>query len=246
MPFYIPVQNARAFRRLTRYDQINWKDLRAVVDAFHGRIDDWYILPTKVLISHPDGGHFVFPIMAMNCLLIDMLSQFYFGNDLSPTELKDPKNKLKNPVGGGTLESSGAKFRDFLVDRLRHLTGPLAIPIKQPITRKNSKPTLDTFQDVLWGFRCGIMHQAATPLYALISGIPTVFEFRTRGVTTYADGTPCPAVVYFPQKLFNELENAFNKYLDDLLNPDPALNDLRRRFKDKFEDSFGVTISATV
>ena len=62
MPFYTPVQNVRAFRRDKPYDQIAWSDFKTVVDEFHGRIDRWYIEPTKKL---GENGHFAFPVMAM-------------------------------------------------------------------------------------------------------------------------------------------------------------------------------------
>jgi hypothetical protein len=106
---------------------------------------------------------------------------------------------------------------------------------------------LVTFEDVLYsGFRCGILHQAHIPLYGAIYGVANVLEFQPAGSTKYANGGDCPTVICFPQKLFDEVETAFIKYLDDLMNPDPAFNDLRRRFKAKFEDSFGVTISTTI
>ena len=230
MPFYIPVQNARAFRRAKPYDQVNWNDFREVVDAFHGRMDDWYILPTKALVQHNEGGHFVFPVMAINCLLIDTLSQYYYGADRSPNETRN-----------SFPESSQAKFKDFLVARMKHRTGPLPTKI---VSRRGD---LTTFEDVLYsGFRCGILHQAHIPLYGALYGVSNVLEFQPAGTTKYADGTDCPTVICFPQKLFDELETVFLKYLDDLLNPAPAFVDLRRHFKEKFEDSFGVTISTTL
>ena len=102
MPFYEPIQNARAFRRGKPYDQVKWNDFREVINEFHGRIDDWYILPTKELIKHTEGGHFVFPVMAINCLLIDALSQYYYGADKSP-------NEQSSSFPG----SSRSKFTDF-------------------------------------------------------------------------------------------------------------------------------------
>jgi hypothetical protein len=234
MPFYIPVQSARAFRRMTRYDQINWKDFRAVVDAFHGRIDDWYIHPTKILIHHPEGGHWVFPVMAINCLLIDTISQFYFGADLSPEEKLNPKRC--NPPN-----ASGARFKDFLRERLPHRTGKL------PTNIATQRGDLETYEDVLYsGFRCGILHQAHIPLYGAIYGDDRVLVFQSAGSTEYADGTDCPSVICFPQMLFDEIETVFKKYLADLTDPNPAFSDLRRRFKAKFEDSFGVAISTTL
>lgn len=230
MPFYTPVQNARAFRRGKPYDQVNWNDFREVVNEFHGRIDDWYILPMKELIKHSEGGHFVFPVMAMNCLLIDTLSQYYYGADKSPNE-----------QNSSFPETSRSKFKDFLVARMTHRTGPLPTKITSP------RGDLNTFEDVLYsGFRCGILHQAHIPLYGAIYGVANVLDFQPSGTTKYANGTDCPTVICFPQKLFDELETVFIKYLDDLVNPDPVFNDLRRHFKEKFEDSFGVTINTTI
>jgi hypothetical protein len=230
MPFYLPVQNARAFRRMTRYDQVNWNNFNEVVDAFHARIDDWYLLPTKELINHKDGGHYAFAIMALNCLLIDTLSQFYYGADLSPSERRD-----------SFPEASKAKFQDYLVAQLSHRTGPL------PTKIESARGNLLTFEDVLYsGFRCGILHQAHVPLYGGIAGEPGGIVFEAAGKTKYADGRDCPTVVCFPQKLFEDIETVFLKYLVDLKNPDPAFTALRRRFKAKFEDSFGVTINTTI
>jgi len=234
VPLYTPIQNARAFRRGKRYDEVNWNNFREVINEFHGRIDDWYIKPTKALINHDEGGHWVFPIMAINCLLIDTLSQYYYGKDLSPTEQKNPKSC--DPPN-----ASGARFKDFLVDCLKHRTGPM------PAKIATAKRDLANFEDVLYsGFRCGILHQAHIPLYGAISGVPNVLDFQPSGATKYANGGDCPTVICFPQKLFEEIETVFIKYLVDLENPDPKFDDLRRRFKDKFEDSFGVTISTTL
>jgi len=238
MPFYAPVQNARAFRIGKSYDQIDWSKFRDVIDEFHRRIDEWYIKPAKELGKN---GYFAFSVMAINCLLVDTLSQYYYGNDLSPTEQKQPKNKKKNPIGSGALESSGAKFKDFLVERLKHRTGSLPTKITTP------RGDLLTYEDVLWsGFRCGILHEAHIPLYGAIYGVQNVLDFQPTGFTKYANGADCPTVICFPQKLRDELEMAFLEYLDDLWNPDPAFDDLRRRFKAKFEDSFGVTINTTM
>jgi hypothetical protein len=237
MSYYMPVQNARAFRREKPYDKIDWNNFQEVLAEFHGRIDDWYIIPAKELGKN---GHYVFPVMAVDCLLIDTMSQYYYGSDPSPTETLNGQT--------GSLDSSGAKFKDFLVARLPHRTGPLPVPIKQPVTSRNpkGKPLL-TYEDVLWsGFRCGILHQAHIPLYGAIYGVANVLDFQPSGITTYADRTDCPTVICFPQKLLDDLETAFLKYLDDLWNPAPSFDDLRRRFKAKFEDSFGVTISTAI
>jgi hypothetical protein len=227
MAFYTPVQNVRAFRRMTGYDQINWNDFREVVNAFHGRIDDWYILPTKELIRHREGGHYAFAIMALNCLLIDTLSQFYYG----------------------ALTSSGRRFKDFVRDCIPTLAGNLPTPINQPVSQHNQTgDPLRTYEEVLYtGFRCGILHQAHVPLYGVLAGVPGPFDFQAAGVTRYtSNNADCPTVICHPQRVFEEVETAFIKYLTDLLTPGAATDPLRRNFKTKFEDSFGVTISITI
>jgi hypothetical protein len=226
MPFYTPIQNTRAFRRSTPYDQINWNNFGEVIDAFHGRIDDWYILPIKELINHKDGGHYAFAVMALNCLLIDMMSQFYYG----------------------TLTSSKNKFMNFVHDRTPKLAGNLPIQINQPKSfhNKNGDP-LTKYEDVLYtGFRCGILHQAHVPLYGVLYGAPGPFDFKKDGVTQYSNGADCPTVICHPSEVFKEIETAFLQYLDELLDPNPKFSNLRQHFKIKFEDSFGVTINTTI
>ncbi len=226
MPFYSPVQSARAFRRTTRYDEISWNDFSKVVDAFHGRIDDWYILPTKALIHHAEGGHYAFAVMALNCLLIDTMSQYVYG----------------------ALSSSRSLFKNFVRARIPKLAGPLPTKIDQPVSPHNQNgDPLTTYEDVLYtGFRCGILHQAHVPLYGVLYGEPTPFSFQTSGVTQYASGADCPTVICHPKEVFNEVETAFLQYLDELLDPDPQFNTLRQLFKAKFEDSFGVPINTTI
>jgi len=234
MPFYKPVETARAFRIGKPYYKIDWNNFREVLNEFHGRIDDWYIKPAKELGKN---GDFAFPVMAIDCMLIDTLSQYYYGAGQSPNEKES-----------SFPSSSRSKFKDFLKERLPQLTGPLPTPIQQPpMGKKKTGDPLNNFEDVLYsGFRCGILHQSHIPLYGVIYGIPTALEFRANGATTYADGKDCPTVICFPQKLLDELETAFIKYLDDLWDANPAFDDLRRRFKAKFEDSFGVTINTTI
>lgn len=212
---------------MTGYDQIDWNNFGEVIYAFHGRIDDWYILPAKELINHKDGGHYAFAVMALNCLLIDMMSQFYYG----------------------TLTSSGKRFKDFVRDRIPTLAGNLPVQINQPVSPyNNTGAPLSTYEEVLYtGFRCGILHQAHVPLYGVLYGVHGPFDFQNNGVTQYAGGGDCPTVICHPRKVFEEIETAFLQYLlDELLNPDPKFNHLRQHFKVKFEDSFGVTINTTI
>ncbi len=226
MADFLPIQSARAFRPGTRYDQIDWSVFREVIDAFKGRINDWYIQPTKELIKHTDGGHYAFAVMALNCLLIDMMSQFYYG----------------------VLTSSATKFKEFVRVRIPALAGNLPIQIGLPSTGNNrARPPLTTYEEVLYtGFRCGILHQAHVPLYGVLYGEAKPFEFISSGATKYSNGADCPSVICHPRLVFEEIDKAFAQYLDELRNPDPSFDGLRQLFKVKFEDIFGVTINTTI
>jgi hypothetical protein len=104
---------------------------------------------------------------------------------------------------------------------------------------------LSTLAEVLYtGFRCGILHEAHVALYGALSGQETIANVEPTGLCTYADdGTDCPTVVVFPQMFLGVLDKVFADYLTELLNPDAGFDALRARFKEKFEDSFGVPIS---
>ena len=91
MPFYNPVKENRWFRAEKKYSDIKWGDFKEVVAEFTGRIEDWYIKPAETL--QKASGHYSFAIMALNCLLIDALSQYYFGAQQSPTEAANGCNK---------------------------------------------------------------------------------------------------------------------------------------------------------
>ena len=77
---YEVVRERRYFDRDRRYSEINWVNLAAVVEAFEKRISNWYIEPARKLAEN---GHFAFTVMAINCLIIDMLSQYTVGADES-------------------------------------------------------------------------------------------------------------------------------------------------------------------
>jgi len=232
MSLHIPVQDQRLFRPEKKYSEIKWSIFSDVVAEFKGRIHAWYIEPARALCQVPDAA---FAQMALICLLIDTLSQYRYGAIQSPSETQ-PK----------PLKSSRSKFKDFIGERLPSLGFPLPLPIR--IVKENGNPgELKTYAEVLYvGFRCGILHEAHIPLYGAISGQTTVTTWHPSGITTYADGTDCPTVVVFPKPLLDLLVGAFVNYVEELLNPDPKHVALRLRFKEKFEDSFGVTISVVV
>jgi hypothetical protein len=99
--FYQPVQNQRFFHSRELYSRIDWQDFRAVVDAFRKKPHEWYLAPADLL--RPNWDH-AFALMAMNCLLIDELSQYYYGKRASARSvfkkfacLKLPESRAKLP-----------------------------------------------------------------------------------------------------------------------------------------------------
>src|SRR5690349_8915463 len=122
MPYYNPVKENRWFRAEKKYSDIKWGDFKEVVAEFTGRIQDWYIKPAETLQNA--SGHYSFAVMALNCLLIDALSQYYYGAQQSPTEALNGCNK--------PCESSRSKFMDFVKARIPQLAGTFTPAIKTP------------------------------------------------------------------------------------------------------------------
>lgn len=237
MSHHLPVKTKRLFRPKRKYSQIKWTDFREVVAEFKGRIEAWYIQPTRAISQVPDAA---FAEMALTCLLIDTLSQYRYGALQSPSELaKNCTNK--------TLESSHFKFEDFLAERIPSLATALPVPIKTGRMKNGVAEELKTYTEVLYSaFRCGILHEAHVPLYGAISGQTSIVSWHDSGITKYADGTQCPTVVVYPKQLFDTLAGIFISYIDELLNQDAKYDDLRLRFQEKFEQSFGVNISTAL
>ena len=219
--YYRPVLTNRIFSPGVLYSAIDWQSLRKVVEAFDRRIREWYVQPARALES--TSGHYAFAVMALNCLLIDTLSQFFSGEP----------------------ESKRSVFLSFVRSKLPAFSQTLSVPIKRLAGRNRNPATLDDVAQVLYfGFRCGILHEAHVPLYGAISGLPTPVQVEAAGNAQYADGSDCPTVIVDPHQLLDALDRVLEQYISDLLNSDPAHNDLRAAFKAKFASSFGVDLAS--
>lgn len=214
--YYRPVLTNRIFSPDVLYSAIEWRSLRKVVEAFDRRIREWYVQPARALES--TSGHYAFAVMALNCLLIDTLSQFFSGEP----------------------ESKRSVFISFVRSKLPAFSQTLSVPIKRPAGRN-----LDDVAQVLYfGFRCGILHEAHVPLYGAIFGLPTPVQVEAAGNTRYADGSDCPTVVIDPHQLLDALDRVLEQDISDLLSSDSAHNALRAAFKAKFASSFGVDLAS--
>lgn len=211
----------RYFSKEVRYSQIDWSSLQSIILAYRQRIYDWYLDPARELAKNV---HFAFSVMALNCLLIDTLSQFVSGTD----------------------SSTARAFKQFIHEKLPdRYSSRLETPITHDDGKK--KTTLMDIADVIYhGFRCGILHQAhITPYGGVDPGTDEAVRYGLFGLLRYkADGAECPSVILNPLILLDDLQGAFDSYIDEL-NDRRGHNDrLRENFKAKFSGSFGVDITA--
>lgn len=224
--FYEVMQKDRFFNRHQKYVDIDWKSLSVVSDAFRKRIDDWYLEPIRRLKKESDGGHFAFTAMALNCLMIDTLSQYEYG----------------------LAESDGRKFKQFVRDYLKAYSGQLKVPIQYPRLNKKTGAIITfahkTVEDVLWaGFRCGILHQAHTAPYCGVRPAGHRMSQRVSGfVKSGTSGSDVGTVIVNPWRLFKDVEKVFHGYIKRLNKRGAAHDPLRAHFKEKFTDSFGVDV----
>lgn len=221
--FYRPVEYAgRHFAQTTEYSTITWGQLSSIVSAFEERITQWYIVPGDILMAGPDGWHRSFSLAAIDCMLIDTLSQFE----------------------KGSARSSRGKFIDYVERKVRVFQTQIVPPIRCPAP----DPDIATFGQALYfGFRCSILHEAHIAPYCQILPEPNIARQQASGITTYSDGTtPCSSVILDPQKLFEAMKLVFADYIRDLLDPAGTFNILRTNFKKKFKASFGKNIDSAV
>lgn len=217
-----PTARASRFFSSTRlYSDIDWQTLDQIVDAFGRRIREWYVEPATALAANI---HFAFSVMALNCMLIDTVSQFVEGQN----------------------SSSRTAFKEFIRTRLRKdYSQSLPTPIIHH--EGNRTDTLKDVADVLYhGFRCGIVHQAhVLPYGGVVPHREPPVDFVSSGPVEYAvSGAPCPYVVVAPITLLADVSRALDNYLDSLHDRDAGYDPLRANFKRKFSNSFGIDITA--
>jgi hypothetical protein len=211
----------REFNAGIFYDGVDWTSLQSIVENYRDRVRWWYLDPA----DHLETGdrRFAFPVMALSCILLDSLSQFYFL----------------------TTRSSRKNFIKYASISIPEFAANLPHPIQHKIDAGPEPPqSLTTFAEVLYfAFRCGILHDAHVTPYGMVRSGPQLIEFVPNGLTTYAGGADCPTVMIDPWRLRDRVRAVFDAYVTRLLDPAPANNLLRLQFKSKFTESFGVDVS---
>jgi hypothetical protein len=214
---YKPVKKARLVTKKIRYDEIDWNSWSDVIRRFEQQLHWWYVNPIKQLRKR--SGHNGFAVVALGCVMIDAMSQYWAGIE----------------------QSSGNAFKDFVRSKLPSHGAKFPATIRVWDEKAGKERQAVDFADVLWNaFRCGILHEAHVPLYGRLWGVPSVFEFVPGGLCTYADtGAPCPTVNLNPGPFADEVIAAFNRFIRDLKCADPQL---RAHFRKKFLVSYGIDI----
>lgn len=221
---YKPVREARHFSCEQTFHSINWESLPDVITAYKNRIENWYIEPATELAKN---WHFAFSVLAINCLLIDSLSQ------------------LNNPDSTDV----GKRYREFIRFKLKKFNQKVRPAIRYTDERDNVQNADDVADVFYLGVRNGILHEAKCALYSKLErfeGTRETFRIHQTGQTIYNDNKPCTCVAFDPLNLLDELKDVFKQYIADLRNPLPAYNRLRGKFKTVILDRFGEKIPDTL
>lgn len=214
-----PVQTIRFFTFDEKYNEINWASFKNVVEKFKKQMNKWYFEPASVLKRTPHAG---FPQMALACLLIDTLSQYCDGKySSSQTQYKD---FCRNIIPGMKRQFRSSFYTQIYVN---------GIP-----TTKRINDAADAFY---CGMRCGVLHEAHSSIFTVISGSEKGAISIEDGIVLN-NGKPAQALVVDPGKLQKILNVFFKEYINRLLSNGQKDLTLKSNFKKKFEHSFGVKI----
>ncbi len=202
---------------------LNGKNLSEIIEFFNTRIKAFYFTPGDVLKKdmlkkrNNDNG---FMLIAISCIIIDMLSQY--------------NRRLKT--------SSGGEFIQFLEEELPKFANTFKKSGKikffyQKTIADEEDPAAGTFASYFYsGFRCGIMHNAIIMPYG---GFDRTKRLIIQESWTDSSGTRLVLGID-PIILFRRVRKIFDKYIKNLSALKNAKYDtLRDNFRWKFLRDFG-------
>lgn len=170
----------------TKFSDIDWGNFTDVISAFEKRIEQWYIQPTRVLAENDNFG---FAVMAISCLLVDMISQYELG----------------------LIESDEIAFKRYLRRAVRGFGGSIK-PSIAPGMR-------DFADALWTGFRCPILHEAGLAPYCAVNPNYSETIGVEPNLTEWASGDECSTVVINPNRLADAVARAFREYITRLRKP---------------------------
>ena len=212
----VVVNPSRTFAPHTHYQDLAGKSFEEVVKLFASRVQAWYL--DQVLCR--EGGDDGFLRTTMSCVVLDLLSQYYFD--------------LPNSQESG--------FRQFLREKIPQFNQRID-PEIQSSTYRNGEwrvEPIDSLDKAFWhGFRCGIIHNGMILEYGRVSTsriAPEIIQLRER---EDKNGTE---VAVNPILLLERVNQLFQDYIRQLLSPSET--ELRKKFAAKFERDFGVALTS--
>jgi hypothetical protein len=203
----------RAFSPHCEYKDLLDKNFEQVVIAFKDRIKAWYIDQALFPIQKSEG----FLMTTMSCIVIDLLSQYYYNLDASRRE----------------------EFEKFLSEHIPEFNEKIE-PLESSTFYSDewSPETIANLSHAFYhGFRCGIVHNGRVLEYGRISGdleAPKIVQ-----VKPWKNGGGREVAVN-PRLLIERVDKIFHDYVDKLL--DPSNKDLREKFAKKFERDFAIPV----
>lgn len=192
---------------------------KSIID-FENRVEKWYFSVAEriaVINSSEEGlSGANFSVLMFDCMIIDLLSQYYYGLE----------------------KSKGCKFKSFFDTKLNNYNKKIDPSIRSCSFRGNIwKPEeIQTIADALWhGFRCGVLHSGRILEYGRINE-----KFETAiNITPWESDDSKQDITINAFSLLKELKKVFKNYIDDLKNNH---NQEKQNFIKKFRFDYGVTL----
>ena len=213
----------RYFTYKNKIKELKGKNFFEIVDLFKKRITKWYIEPAEHLLS--SSVHYDFIVMAINIIIIDLLSQYRYNL------------KKSNPK----------RFRRFLRDYIPEFDNSFTKRGKIIYYDFEEKKFISKHVQTFPGnysvafykaFRNGIVHNAVILPYG---GIGRDYsEIIYEEVWGQPDDKLTLAINC--KLLFKKLKEVFEKYITDLKDRDSINDILRCNFTAKFYRDFGYVI----
>jgi hypothetical protein len=165
------------------------------IEIIRDRFESRYLKSISTLINNTDKVikyNCGFLVMSLDCLFIETLNQFYLG-------LKKTTDRYYRSNGNANLRWNWQAFRDFFLHSSNF-----------PSFKGN-----DTIVEVFFNeIRCGLLHQAESKTNSLIN-------IREKQMLTLITANDPKGGIILNRNLFHDaLVKEFEKYLNDLKNPD--------------------------
>lgn len=209
----------KAFNNRFHYVDLYLSKFDDLVLKFEDRIKYWYLKPVRDLIKKKIESN-SFLIIQTVCVIIDLLSQYWYGSPSSD------HNKYKE-----FLKIIRPSFKSKIIPSLKYYQWDSS---KKVWKEKLIADYAEAFYII---FRCGLLHNAMIMDCGRISGKNIVK--KSVKLRKWKHGTKKGREIAInPILLLNSLERFFATYIKKLLNPKEEI--IRENFAKKFEYDFGV------